>query len=319
MEFISKQRCNKVRFYTKGFSQHLLVPKAWFRSRLAHKLAKIEHYDSQPIHERVNYYNKIETPFNVSPEALDLKSIPLSKKSAYYYDMRALLRHYPASVRIDYKFGDVRNTAVIPTLVKSRAIAGDNDNNILLKLNQVRHFLPIEDNVCYEGKRDLLVWRGGAKKQWRKDFLRDYWNHPLCNVGMVNGPRHSDDREEWMRPKMSIAEQLQYKFILSMEGNDVATNLKWIAQSNSLCFMTRPKFETWMMEGHLIGGKHYVELRDDYADLAEKIEYFTSNPDAAKEMIRNFQDYYRQFTNSELEELISLMVVKKYLECSGQA
>jgi hypothetical protein len=73
---------------------------------------------------------------------------------------------------------------------------------------------------------------------------------------------------------MSIEEQLQHQFVVSVEGIDVATNLKWIMASNSLCLMRRHRFETWFMEGALVPGYHYVELADDHSDLPEKIRYY---------------------------------------------
>ncbi len=117
---------------------------------------------------------------------------------------------------------------------------------------------------------------------------------------------------------MSVPEQLNYKFILSIEGNDVATNLKWAMASNSLCFMTRPKFETWFMEGTLIPAYHYVELKDDYSDLEEKIHYYTHHPDEAKAIVRNANRYVAQFRNESRERLIGMLVLQKYFERSGQ-
>lgn len=122
----------------------------------------------------------------------------------------------------------------------------------------------------------------------------------------------------WNKPFMSIPEQLQHKFILSIEGNEVATNLKWIAQSNSLCFMTRPKFESWFMEGTLVGGKHYVELADDYSDLPVKLDHYLAHPAEAEQIIANFKRYYDRFRDPVTEELAGLLVIQKYLELSGQ-
>ena len=56
---------------------------------------------------------------------------------------------------------------------------------------------------------------------------------------------------------------------MSLEGIDVATNLKWIMSSNSLCFSPKLRYETWFMEGKLVPGVHFVEVRDDFDDLAE--------------------------------------------------
>ena len=112
--------------------------------------------------------------------------------------------------------------------------------------------------------------------------------------------------------------QRYYKFILSLEGIDVATNLKWIAQSNSLCFMKKPKHESWFMENTLIPNHHYVEINEDLRDVVSKIEYFTEHPEKAKVIVRNFQLYFCQFLELKNELLISLLVAVKYFFLSGQ-
>ena len=38
---------------------------------------------------------------------------------------------------------------------------------------------------------------------------------------------------------MEIPEMLKYKYLVSMEGVDVGTNLKWILNSNSVCFKVK--------------------------------------------------------------------------------
>ena len=72
------------------------------------------------------------------------------------------------------------------------------------------------------------------------------------------------------------------------------------------------------MEGTLIAGEHYVEVRDDYEDLVEKVEYYLRHPEDAEQIIHNFQMYYQQFTDLKKEHLIGLLVAKKYFALSGQ-
>jgi hypothetical protein len=117
---------------------------------------------------------------------------------------------------------------------------------------------------------------------------------------------------------MSIAEQLEYKFVLSLEGNDVASNLKWILSSNSLCFMPRPRVETWFMEGQLVAGRHYVLLRDDFADVEQKVLHYSRHPDEARRILRNAQAHAARFADREAEDLVALLVLRKYFEESGQ-
>jgi len=317
MKIITRQRIRRVLYYSKAISQQFLVPNIWFRTRLKKKLAWISNYDRESVLDRVNYYNKLHEASGLSEQALPLRAIPFWKRTMYYYDYRSVMRLFPPDVRAEYKFGDIDWVLDRPAFVKSRPVGRDNGNNILLKMGMVRHFFPVRDRIPYEEKQNQLVWRGAAWQPHRMELLRRYWNHPLCDVGQVNPPS-ANAPADWVKPRMSISDQLCYKFILSIEGNDVATNLKWIAQSNSLCFMTRPKFETWFMEGRLVPFEHFVELREDYTDLPEKIEHYIKHPHESRKIIENLHAHYRSFTDPRLEELVSVLVVMKYLRNTGQ-
>ena len=72
------------------------------------------------------------------------------------------------------------------------------------------------------------------------------------------------------------------------------------------------------MEGTLEAGKHYVELKEDYSDLAEKLAYYSTHSAEAEEIVRNANAYVEQFKNGEQEKLISLMVMEKFFKLSGQ-
>ncbi len=122
----------------------------------------------------------------------------------------------------------------------------------------------------------------------------------------------------WDKPYLSIAEQLENKFILAMEGNDVASGLKWILSSNSLCFMRPPRRETWFLEGQLEPGIHFVPLADDFSDVEGKIDHYRAHPDEAREIIRNAQAHAARFQDPVREQRTALLVLKKYLEMSGQ-
>ena len=50
------------------------------------------------------------------------------------------------------------------------------------------------------------------------------------------------------KAKISKKELLKHKYLLSMEGNDIASGLKWMLLSNSVVFMAKPEHESWAME-----------------------------------------------------------------------
>ncbi|NBB80756.1 MAG: lipopolysaccharide A protein [Verrucomicrobia bacterium] len=317
MNALKHQQSRKIAFYLRGFTEHFLVLDRYYRFRLKRWLARQNRYDRDEVFRRVNYYNKLDKPFTIPREALRIGQIQ-KEKATYLFDFRRIMRYFPADVRSYARFGDITDVSEVPSFVKTRPIDGPNENSVLLRLNSIRHFRPITDHTPYRQKKDTLVWRGMVKPNHpRSALFEKFFGHPLLDIGMSKG-RVTPEMENWQKPYLSIPEQLQHKFILSVEGNDVATNLKWIAQSNSLCFMTKPKYESWFMEGTLQAGKHYVQVRDDYTDLPEKITHYINHPDEAEAIIHEMSCYYKRFTDTRKEQLIGLLVAEKYLRLSGQ-
>jgi hypothetical protein len=263
--------------------------------------------------ERVDYYLKIDSPFEV-PE--DTPQCRLRKtKSIFFFDFQKLIRFYPLHYRYFYRFGDNISVPGNPTFVKARPISEANTNSVLLKLDSVRHFRLTEDPMPFDVKKPVAVFRGACHQQHRREFLKLTAGIPGTDIGDT---RKSGAEPGFQRAYLSVPQQREYKFILSVEGNDVATNLKWILSSNSLCFMRRPRCETWFMEGRLEAGRHFVALNDDYSDLGDKMDFYNRNPGRALEIIRNAQAHVAQFRDPRGERNVGLMVLAKYFALSGQ-
>lgn len=311
-----KHKNSKVSFYLKGISR-MFLPSLIHRGKLEQILDSVTDFDSKEIEERVNYCNKQDDPFQLGGDAVRFADLTTQSDSAYYFDLQESIRYFAPQLRFHCQFGDVIEVPRRPAFVKSRPIGGGNSNSILLKLNKVRHFTFVSDEIEFKDKLDMMVWRGKAIRNHRIRFMQQYHKHPLLNIGQSNPVEEGGDPSRQKR-FMPIEEQLRYKFIFSIEGNDVGTNLKWIMSSNSLCLMKKPLYETWFMEGRLIPDKHYVLLKDDYSDLEEKINYYRNNQDAALEIIGCANQYVKQFQNREKERLVSLLVLNKYFEKSGQ-
>ncbi len=290
-----------------------IAPKAWFRIANERLLKKIGDYDLTYIQDRVNYYNKQELKFNLA-EKDTIGSFKQTGGTTYYFDLLKVLKGFPSYFTFRYLNGDICHVPEAPTFLKSRPINNQNQNSVILKLNAIRHFQFINDKLSFRDKKDMVAWRGVGYQPHRKKVIEQFYNHPLCNIGQTK-PSKGDP---WEKAFMSIEEQLEYKFLLAIEGNDVATNLKWAMSSNSLVIMSRPKYETWFMEGRLQAGIHYVEVKDDYSDLIEKMEYYIAHPKQAETIIQNAHDWVDQFRDKKRERLISLLVAKKYFEKSGQ-
>jgi len=310
---IDRNKNTKLTYYFSNFIKQI-VPHNYYKQ----KLKQLLNCDmDEKILKRVNYYNKIQNSFAPPKDAITIENfIKNEKKKTYYFDLLEYLRYFDKQLKISYLFGDITTVPKAPSFLKSRPIDGENENAILMKLNKIRHFIFVDDKRSFESKKDMLVWRGKCYTPHRQKFIQEFYNKEFCNVGQTN--TKGDTNIPWQKEKMKLEEQLQYKFILAIEGNDVASNLKWVMSSNSLAFMPKPKYETWFMEGTLITNYHYVLLKDDYSDLEEKVQYYASHIDEAKQIIENAHNHVEQFKNKKEEDLISLLVLQKYFEQSGQ-
>lgn len=161
-------------------------------------------------------------------------------------------------------------------------------------------------------KMIFYILGGGVYQNHRIKFLEKYFLDSRCDLGHTGGIAAFN--KAFYKPKVSIKEHLKHKFILSLEGNDVATNLKWIMSSNSIAIMPKPKFETWFMEGRLIGDLHYIEIDDDYNNVFDKIKFYKENPSKAKAIIKNANAYCKQFFDKKRENIISLLTLEKYFK-----
>ncbi|HDM8210155.1 TPA: lipopolysaccharide A protein [Vibrio harveyi] len=295
----------------------MLIPRLVYREQAKRLLSTLNEAEKQYCLERVNYYNKCEQLFSVDSREQSYAKIGEFKKTkgwTYFFDTRQVIRYFPSEFTFNYINGDVTHIPNVPSFIKSRPIHGDNQNSIVLKLNQIRHFKFVDDEMSYRDKKDMVAWRGVGFQPHRQTVIHAFYDHPQCNIGQTR----PQEGQPWEKGFMSIEEQLQYKFLLCIEGNDVATNLKWAMSSNSLVIMSKPKYETWFMEGKLEAGIHYVEVKDDYSDLPEKMDYYLANEQEALAIIENAHQWVEQFKDKRKERLISLMVADKYFTLSQQ-
>ena len=210
---------------------------------------------------------------------------------------------------------DGYNSDGLPVLTKARII-GKKNNGILLKYGYNRHWAILEnfiDPVIWNNKINSVVWRGNSyssecKKYNRQLFVdRYYKNH---NVG-YSGTDESVQIEK-MKGYLTIDEQLKYKYLIVIEGNDVATSLKWSLLSNSLVIMSKPIIESWLMEGLLKPYVHYVPLKDDFSDLEEILEWCKLNDNECKQISKNASEYMLQFMDKDNEMLLHNILTNVY-------
>lgn len=207
----------------------------------------------------------------------------------------------------------------LPVLTKARIIGKEN-NGILLKFEYDYHWNILNnliDPYKWNEKEDTIVWRGNSitgthKKYNRVLFINKY--HKNYDVGFYDTTRNPNIPLEQNKNRLTTEEQLKYKYLICLEGNDVGTSLKWSLFSNSIVLMAKPVIEGWLMEGLLEPYVHYVPLKDDFSDLDEIIEWCKNNDDKCKKISSNSTKYMSQFLNYEEELKLHNDIIDWYKE-----
>lgn len=310
----------KIRSYIGAYLREA-VPSAIWRQTMPDFEGKLEkRQDKDYIISRVLYYNRISGNFRPETDFMrigDLKKI--KSCSMYKHDAWRTTRWFSQDLLWKADFQDVNWICDEPTVTKSRPISEDNSNNIILKLDRCRHFNFIRDPYDFREKSPRGIFMadiGDVGKMNRVEFMKVWFGSDICDCGSIRNLPGLPD--EWLKPKMKIRDMLKYRYILALEGNDVATNLKWAMSSNSIAVMPKPTCETWFMEKTLVPDFHYIEIKPDFSDLEEKLGYYSSHPEKAEAIIGNAHTYIRQFLDTERENMIEYLVLKKYFLDSGQ-
>ena len=181
---------------------------------------------------------------------------------------------------------------------------------ILLPLDYNRHYGQLKDvkahDIAWENKKNEAVWRGGMtgiieggkfvyNYEVKKTPAETCLKFERCRLVYRNQDTVGSDigfsscQEEalitiegvhMMRPVLTTKEQLEYKMLISIEGNDVATGLKWNLLSSSVVLMPRPMKSIFSMEFLLEPWVHYVPL--DVDNIGKAIQWVLEHDEEAQ-------------------------------------
>ena len=217
---------------------------------------------------------------------------------------------------------DCRNAdKTVFSFAKTRQITSIRDRTVtVLPVNVGRHFkwVPraLNDPWAYQSKLPIALWRGVSTGEcWDLDSafavhdagcarrnLVLKWSlseSPYVDVGLTalvqTGLSIAVSLRPFLKKPKRVQEMLKYKYLISVEGNDVATNLKWALASNSVVLMPPPTRESFILEGNLLPWVHYVPLKASLEDLAEKVLYCEQNITHCKDIATASTQYMRMF------------------------
>jgi len=208
-----------------------------------------------------------------------------------------------------------------PVLIKTRPL-NNRGYNVLLPLNYYRHFgnikLVEENDIPYKEKKNQIVWRGGSTGNMKRIPLIEKYCYSkfddIVDVGFTYFDNNyiGTKNKGYLKNEMTIKEQLKYKFIISVEGNDVASNLKWIMSSNSVCLRPHSTIESFFMEGILRPYHHYIPIKKDFSDLIDQYQWCIQNESKCLKIIENCKEYIEFYKDYNRMKDISVKILEKY-------
>jgi hypothetical protein len=182
------------------------------------------------------------------------------------------------------------------------------------------------DLMPWGKKRNGLIWRGTTtgniienynrnRKSSRYKIVTAYHNSPRKDIdigfsSIASQTKHSGGLlDKLLKPSLSIDEQLQFKYVLALEGNDVSSGFVWILASNCCPLHTYPfSFESIIHHG-LKPWVHFVPINPDGSDLEEKLDWCYGHESQCKEIAEKGRSYMRNYANQKLQDEITLKIL----------
>lgn len=194
---------------------------------------------------------------------------------------------------------------------------------ILVPLEGIRHYAPLNKvaavDIPWKQKKDVAIWRGdlsGTTADGKFHYHEEFQNKtletcllfPRCRLVYKNQDTPGADigfatinHDEFKivngvnmkRSKKEMAEQLKYKMLISIEGNDVASGLKWNLLSNSVVLMPPPEKTIFSMEMLLEPWVHYVPLDVDHVEDA--IRWVREHDEEAQRIAQRSTNFLHDF------------------------
>ena len=198
-----------------------------------------------------------------------------------------------------------------PVLVKTRDIKNPLSNGVIGNLDRLRHFNEMfkHPDTPWDQKSNEFVWRGAdtGRDGDRLRFVRQYvQSHDVGFSKFVQDAYESPYlySPSMIKTHLSIDDMIRRKYLPVIDGNDKSSSLGWVMASNSVPLMPIPKYHSWMCEPWMVAGVHYVEVKEDWSDFIEKIEWCKTHDDECKKIAENGKIFMMQFMNQMQETYI---------------
>ena len=176
--------------------------------------------------------------------------------------------------------------------------------------------------IDWSNKKSIVFWRGGTSGLDRPsirmkvvDALFNKLNTDVKLIKWGNWENEKNVPEYHFGERVGIDKHIEYKYILIIDGNMIASNHQWVFGSGCVPIMiTHPDNNYWFKK-FLKEMYHYVPVKYDLSDLEEKINWLINNDDKAHQIAKNalhFSNtvftptFQKMYIEDEIDKIVTL-------------
>jgi hypothetical protein len=179
----------------------------------------------------------------------------------------------------------------------------------------------------FKNKNSTLIWRGATtgpilkshgspEKNNRFEIVSRFANSSskmdlgFTDIFQIENTSLIEIITKYKKTRINIVELLDFKYILCMEGNDLATNFIWVLASKSCPFHTYPfTSESIYFGTGLYPWEHFVPVAIDGHDLEEKLDWCLKNFKACEKIAINGFEYMKPYRDLNLYNEINYRIL----------
>jgi len=173
----------------------------------------------------------------------------------------------------------------------------------------------------WEDRKPTVFWRGclsgGVAPTLRTRVVWELRKNPHADVKFTRtqnmwSEKHKGEvsDERFYTNETGLADHVQHKYILILDGNCIASALQWVFASGSVPILITHPDNNWWFKPYLKPMENYVPVRYDLSDLSAKIQWLVNNDEWA----RKIADKAMYFANTVLSSEFQKEYLRKELE-----
>lgn len=157
----------------------------------------------------------------------------------------------------------------------------------------------------WENRKKIAFWRGSASSDYHfvhwdltsrpRVVIYSHENPLFIDAGLLENHYTEGFKSSWQhwlrhencfKPFVSPEEQLQYRYLVAIDGKATPESLTWQLFSGSTVLKTESHLKEWYYAG-LKPFIHYLPIDSSIRDLKEKIQWLRDNDEIAKNIAEN--------------------------------